>query len=123
MTSDYKKELNIKISGTGVGGCDIIMNQGTVNSNDCWCLWGTLNYAFCAYTKTGVEAADSLNGTVTTIIDESEFEVSNVTETGRCPAKTGESLVCSDLDSLGNCYKGAYSCNVDASGFCHCTVV
>jgi len=125
VTSDYKKELNIKISGTGVGGCDIVMNQGDVNSNDCWCLWGTLNYVFCAYTKTGVEATDLFNTTtVTTIIDESEFEVSsNVTESGKCPARTGESLVCSDLDSLGNCYKGAYSCNVDVSGFCHCVVV
>lgn len=122
MTSDYKKELNIKITGLGIGGCDVIMNLGDVDTGDCWCQWGVLNYAFCAYTKTGIEAKDSLNGTVT-IIDESEFEVSNVTETGRCPAKTGETLVCNDIDSLGNCYKGAYTCNVDASGFCHCEAV
>ena len=87
VTSNYKKELNIKITGLGIGGCDVIMNTGDINSNDCWCQWGVLNYAFCAYTKTGIDAKDSfMNGTtVTTIIDESEFEVvSNVTESGRC---------------------------------------
>lgn len=123
MTSEYKKELNVKIKGAGLGGCDVIMQPGTVDTNDCWCLWGTLNYAFCAYTKT-VTAQDSLNGTVTTVIDESQFEIdSNITETGRCPVVTGESLLCSDLDSLGNCYKGAYSCTIDVNGFCHCDVV
>lgn len=99
------------------------MNLGDVDTKDCWCLWGTLNYAFCAYAKTGI-TADSLNGTVVTTIDESEIEiVSNITETGRCPARTGESLVCSDLDSLGNCYKGAYACDIDVNGFCHCEAV
>lgn len=124
VTSEYKKEINIKIKGTGVGGCDIIMEPGQANTNDCWCLWGTLNYAFCAYTKNPVSAADTLNGTVVTTIDESQFEISsNVTETGRCPVVTGESLLCSDLDSLGNCYKGAYACDIDVNGFCHCSVV
>jgi hypothetical protein len=42
---------------------------------------------------------------------------------GKCPIVTGESLLCSDLSSLGNCYNGAYSCTVDEEGLCHCTTV
>ncbi len=31
-----KKPVNIKIQGAGVGGCDIVLNPGDVDSSDCW---------------------------------------------------------------------------------------
>eukprot|EP00349_Pseudokeronopsis_sp_Brazil_P006060 CAMPEP_0202966772 /NCGR_PEP_ID=MMETSP1396-20130829/11331_1 /ASSEMBLY_ACC=CAM_ASM_000872 /TAXON_ID= /ORGANISM="Pseudokeronopsis sp., Strain Brazil" /LENGTH=66 /DNA_ID=CAMNT_0049691011 /DNA_START=290 /DNA_END=490 /DNA_ORIENTATION=- len=42
---------------------------------------------------------------------------------GRCPVVTGESLLCSDIASLGNCYNGAYACAIDSNGFCNCQTV
>ena len=51
VTNQYKKEVNVKIQGLGVGGCDIILAPGAVDTSDCWCLWGTLHYSFCAYDK------------------------------------------------------------------------
>jgi hypothetical protein len=36
-------DINIKIKGEGVGGCDIIMTPNSTNDHDCECLWGTLN--------------------------------------------------------------------------------
>ena len=108
IRSDYKKELNIKIQGTGVGGCDETLQPGQEIDDKCWCLWGTINYSFCAY-KTSVNGAEPTNTT-------------NV-GSGSCPKRTGEDLVCSDLSSLGNCYNGAYSCSVDVNGFCHCETI
>jgi hypothetical protein len=90
-----------------VGGCDVLLNPGVTDASDCWCLWGTINYSFCAYSAGKVtEAANS------TIVGD-----------GRCPVVTGESLVCSDLSSLGNCYDKAYACQIDATGLCHCNTV
>ena len=109
MSSEYKKEVNIKIQGTGIGGCDVILNEGESNPSDCWCLWGTINYSFCAYTKNGLN--DNLAVSNSTVAQ------------GKCPVVTGESLVCSDLSSLGNCYDKAYSCLIDESGLCHCQTV
>lgn len=42
VINNYKKEVNIKIQGAGVGGCDILMEPGTENDTDCWCLWGKI---------------------------------------------------------------------------------
>ena len=42
VINNYKKEINIKIQGSGVGGCDVILEAGAENSADCWCLWGTV---------------------------------------------------------------------------------
>lgn len=108
----YKKEVNVKIQGTGVGGCDILLTSGASDSSDCWCLWGTLNYSFCAFvTKIG---ESSLNETM----------VVNDVGKGRCPIVTGESLQCSDLDSLGNCYNNhGYECVIESSGLCSCKAV
>jgi hypothetical protein len=106
------------------------MENGQTN-NDCWCLWGTINYSFCVYTKNGLNDVTQIANNTT---------VGN----GKCPVVTGESLVCNDLSSLGilfsllsscmckflhyfvfegNCYDKAYSCNVDDVGLCHCQTV
>lgn len=110
MTNNYKKELNIKIQGTGIGGCDVILQPGQTDLSDCWCLWGTINYSFCAY------SAGGLGGKVP-IADNSTVAQ------GKCPVVTGESLVCSDLSSLGNCYDKSYACTIDSTGLCHCNTV
>jgi len=47
--NDFKDDLNIKISGAGVGGCDVIVESGSQNLQDCDCLWGTVGYKFKAY--------------------------------------------------------------------------
>ncbi len=129
VSTQYKKEINVKIQGSGIGGCDILMENGQTN-NDCWCLWGTINYSFCVYTKNGMNDVPQIANNTT---------VGN----GKCPVVTGESLVCNDLSSLGkiknyvfhlmyfililqfsgNCYDKAYSCNVDDVGLCHCQTV
>jgi hypothetical protein len=109
VSSSYKKEVNIKIQGTGVGGCDVLLETGETNPSDCWCLWGTINYSFCVYSA-GI--GDNISN--------SSAASYGIVNQGKCPVITGESLVCSDLSSLGNCYDGAYSCTVDSSGLCHC---
>jgi hypothetical protein len=114
VANKFKYELNIKIQGTGVGGCDVILQPGQTDESDCWCLWGTINYSFCAYKKSPVGSNDAFNAT-----DVSKLTVAQE----KCPVITGESLVCSDLSSLGNCYDGAYSCTVDEEGLCHCSTV
>ena len=106
--------MNIKIQGSGVGGCNITLAPGSDSNpvedkSDCWCLWGTINYSFCAYAEKSSSALDS-NST-------------KETGSGKCPTGTGESLVCSDLSSLGNCYNGAYACSIDVNGLCHCQTV
>ena len=113
VVNNYKKEVNVKIAGAGVGGCDIVLNPGQ-NSTDCWCLWGTINYGFCAY-------SDGIVGNNSTVAN-AKKEESNVGN-GRCDVVTGKSLLCSDVTSLGNCYNGAYSCTIDEGGFCHCITV
>ncbi len=107
VTNNYKKELNIKVQGAGVGGCDVILQPGAVDTSDCWCLWGTLHYSFCAYS--GGRASE-----VPAIADNSTVA------DGRCPVVTGETLLCSDLASLGNCYEKSYACVIDATGLCAC---
>ena len=88
------------------------MNKGDT-SDACWCLWGTINYSFCAYKKSPLgEAANNAT----------ELNKEDV-KSGKCPIITGESLVCSDLSSLGNCYDKAYSCSVNSNGLCHCDSV
>ncbi len=91
-----------------MGGCDVILQPGQENDTDCWCLWGTVNYAFCAYNKPLFT-----NNTSPASHDE--------VESGRCPEVTGESKVCNDLSSLGNCYDSGYVCTIDKDGLCHCS--
>lgn len=107
VINNYKKEINVKIQGSGVGGCDVIMQAGEENDADCWCLWGTINYSFCAFQQGHLER---------TGYNETETTVSN----GRCPVAEGEAAVCSDLSGLGNCYNGGYVCTIDSEGLCHC---
>ena len=88
--------LNIRISGEGVGGCDIVLaGGGGANSTDdssCKCLWGTVGYQFRAYTQTAQDGS-----------------------------KPEEIILCADTKSLGNCYHtGSYFCEVTDIGFCHC---
>lgn len=90
------------------------------SSADCWCLWGTVNYSFCAYTK--MSAEDMAREKYGLTLPNNETNPDAVKQ-GRCPIITGESLLCSDLASLGNCYDGAYSCQVDSNGFCNCQTV
>ena len=114
MTNQYRKEVNVKIGGAGVGGCDLILAPGAADLSSCWCLWGTLNYGFCAYTaKIGFNNEDqssTLNST----------QIEDKAGSGRCPKVTGETALCSDVDSLGNCYGKSYDCFIDVSGLCHC---
>lgn len=42
------RDLTVKIQGTGVGGCDIVIQPGETNQSDCWCLWGYALRALCA---------------------------------------------------------------------------
>jgi len=85
------------------------LDSGASDQSSCWCLWGTLNYSFCAYKKSLSNGTEALSDADKTSSGE-----------GKCPKMTGGSLLCSDLQSLGNCYKGAYQCAVDSSGLCHC---
>jgi hypothetical protein len=68
---------------------------------------GTINYSFCAYTASPL---DMLNSTQKEDLKD-----------GKCPVVTGESLKCSDLSSLYNCYDSGYVCTIDEEGLCHCT--
>jgi hypothetical protein len=108
--------LNIKIHGAGLGGCDVIIKPGQTDNSDCNCLWGTLDYAFCAYAPGRGFMTEE---------EEKELTLPKPTEVaaGRCPIVTGETLVCSDLATLGNCYDKGYSCSVESNGLCHCKVV
>ena len=119
IINNYKKEVNIKIQGSGVGGCDIILQPGETEDSECWCLWGTVNYGFCAYTA-------SPFGDDNKLISHANITSSTVSDnlkSGRCDVVTGESLTCSDVTSLGNCYDGAYECEIDHEGLCHCHTV
>jgi hypothetical protein len=114
VINNYKKEVNVKISGMGVGGCDVLIQPGEINDSDCWCLWGTLNYGFCAYYKKGISGpADTYNlrNSTSSLPDKD----------GKCPVKTGEDVLCSDVTSLGNCYKSGYVCTIGADATCLCT--
>lgn len=104
-------EINVKIiQSTGPGGCDLILKTGDSNSNSCDCFGGVSDYAFCAYTKSPVFAPG-----------QNSTDKSNVNVGGKCPVLTGESLLCSDLASIGKCLGlRGYNCNVDATGLCHC---
>ena len=119
VRNQYKKEVNIKIQGLGIGGCDIVLAPGAVDSSDCWCLWGTLHYSFCVYDKLFANGIYESNvSTITSMND------STITGSGTCPNKlTGETALCSDVESLGNCYGKAYACNIDSMGQCLCTVL
>lgn len=101
----------MKIQGMGVGGCDVILQPGQTDTSDCWCLWGTLNYSFCAYSAGRTTSGAPALADNSTVAD------------GRCPVVTGESLLCNDLASLGNCYKKSYACNIGTAGLCQCMEV
>ena len=118
VANKFRKEVNVKIQGSGVGGCDIILAPGGEDTSDCWCLWGTINYSFCAYDPKAVEEKIGSDFNSTAIIEDKE-----ILGSGRCPKVTGESILCNDLTSLGNCYNGSYSCVIDSSGLCHCSTV
>ena len=32
----YKHEVNVKIKGEGVGGCDVVLNSSATDPSDCW---------------------------------------------------------------------------------------
>jgi hypothetical protein len=121
VENHYKKEVNVKIQGLGVGGCDILIQPGDSNPSDCWCLWGTLNYSFCAYTK--MSAEELIQQKYAPATEPNSASNPAAVKSGRCPIITGESLLCSDLTSLGNCYSGGYACQIDVNGFCNCQVV
>eukprot|EP01034_Spumella_vulgaris_P028609 gene28609-35495_t len=125
VTNQYPKDVSVKISGLGFGGCDLSLNaDSSTYSNDCWCLWGTLNYNFCVYANK--PSNNKYN----------EDKATNITnllppQTGKkdiskllfgCPPinAAGELLLCFDEKSLGNCYNKAYQCEVTAKGKCDC---
>ena len=52
VNNSWHKEVNVKIRGAGVGGCDILLQPNATDSKHCQCLWGTLSYTFVAWTAT-----------------------------------------------------------------------
>ena len=105
MINDYPRDLDIYIHGAGAGGCDTDVSAYGLDDNSCHCVWGTINYVFCAYTKNALNA----------------YLPTDVGGVG-CPSREndGETLLCSDLHNLGNCYNKRYTCTVDITGNCHC---
>jgi hypothetical protein len=99
-------EVFVKIKGSGIGGCDIFLQPGEENDNDCTCLWGTVDYAFCAYNKPMND-----NTTINNDID---------VQKGSCPDVSGETKLCNDLSDLGNCYRNGYTCIISIDGKCDC---
>jgi hypothetical protein len=65
------------------------------------------DYSFCAYSQNPIHGTGLLK-------NESQVE------SGKCPVAQGETGVCSDLSSLGNCYDSSYFCKIDSTGLCHC---
>ena len=65
-----------------------------------------LDYSFCAYSQNPIAGSNSSN-----------------VESGKCPIVQGESGVCSDLSNLVNFYDGAYFCQIDSNGLCHCDTI
>ena len=102
-----KTDINVKIEGEGVGGCDIVLPSavnstasGWHNSTACKCLWGTVGYKFHAYVPSLAH---------------------NATLRGSAAAPAIEIPICSDLVGLGNCYDGSYTCTVTEDKLCHCS--
>ena len=105
-------DLNVKIHGEGVGGCDIVMHPAnssgpTEDDSSCKCLWGTVNYELTVWIPAVKEDA----------------------QPGRTSVKDGPSgnssqpdalPFCSDTRGLGNCYGGPYTCTIGADKLCHC---
>jgi hypothetical protein len=85
-----------------------------VTSDDCWCLWGTLNYNFCAYAK---PSKLQIASNITKISD-----LPKAISLLGCPLidEEGDPLLCSDEKALGNCYNKAYQCVVTETGRCDC---
>lgn len=102
-----KTDINVKIEGEGVGGCDVVMKPssnassgGWTNDTTCECLWGTVGYKFHAYVPSILVARNAtLRGSSASI----------------------EIPICSDLVGLGNCYDGPYTCTVSQDKLCHCS--
>ena len=92
VTNQYKKEVNVKIQGLGVGGCDIILAPGAVDTSDCWCLWGTLHYSFCAYDKLLADGSYEAN-THHHIENDTTIITSSKNGTGSCRVKMELDLV------------------------------
>ena len=120
-------DVNVKIAGEGVGGCDIVLkpasngtSRGWVNSTACECLWGTVGYKFHVYVP-------SLSGAVHERgVGVGAAEGSSVALRGGGAAAAAaaaaaiEIPICSDLSGLGNCYDGSYTCTLTADKLCHC---
>eukprot|EP01050_Picozoa_sp_SAG11_P011889 SAG11_NODE_1289_length_5297_cov_8.821855_1_plen_222_part_00 len=49
VSNSWHHEVNIKIKGAGVGGCDVLVQPNSTDTHDCKCLWGTLDYTFVAF--------------------------------------------------------------------------
>ena len=117
MANAYAAPINVKIAGLGLGGCDITLNPSS-QSSACQCIWGTLDYTFCAYTPSSTAALHLLEESS----DQAESFAVAATASG-CPTHTGMNLLCSDLKSIGGCYGESYSCQVSSSGLCDCSEV
>jgi len=98
----HHSDLNVKIHGEGVGGCDIVMHPANStgpqeDDSSCKCLWGTVNYELSVWLP-AIDGGD--NGTNSSV----------------------EALpFCSDTRGLGNCYHGPYTCTIGSDKLCHCT--
>ena len=102
-------DLNVKITGEGVGGCDIVMHPANAsgpqeNDHDCKCLWGTVGYRFQVWLPSEEDKDDD---------GRNKHNNKTLNSTGL--------PFCSDSKGLGNCYHSNYVCTIGADKLCHCT--
>eukprot|EP01034_Spumella_vulgaris_P031022 gene31022-38341_t len=130
VTNDYSEDLDILIEGKGAGGCDKVIFAGTTNSDSCNCVWGTLDYTFCAYKPAPAAAATAPKVPIGRPTNPPTAPVQNPPKLSSlrsvmnndfspldsgtaCKYRQDMDLVCSDLGGLGNCYNGkGYTCNI-----------
>jgi hypothetical protein len=117
-------DLNVKIAGAGVGGCDIIMHPATASGPteddaDCACLWGTVGYVFRAWLPVVGGGEDDGDGDdVAAVQGKLRGKGSKSGERG---SDNSTALpFCSDDHGLGNCYGGEYTCTIGEDKLCHC---
>ena len=102
-----KSDLNVKIHGEGVGGCDIIMHpatggNATEDDSSCKCLWGTVGYKMYVWLP--------------------DLDENGEDKMLRGFKDNSTALpFCSDTSGLGNCYGGHYTCTIGEDKLCHCS--
>ena len=114
-------DLNVKITGEGVGGCDIVMHPANasgpqVDEGDCRCLWGTVGYRFQVW----LPAVDEDDDKLTEFGNNDHKNTSNERGLLRKRGNVTALPFCSDSKGLDNCYHKSYTCTIGADKLCHC---